>query len=290
MKLFDFCWRIAAATAVVFAGQLAIGSLVFAVFGQLWENPLPSSSIIPPMLVNSLASVLVLYYPIRWSTLSGRRLYLAVFLAFFGIGVVLTQVEGVLFLSLSPMQIAAAAIQHSLAAVVLTFVAVRLFRRDAKTIVPAADGLTARDWTKRVIAGSIGYMVLYWAAGLAIYPHVEEFYTTQGLTAGPWTAVLQVLNGIVRGALYVAFAVLLLRSMLAPRWQVSLATAFLFPVAAGAVSLLMPNPIMPESIRHWHMIEIGWSNFVFGLFVGFLFWRPSQRRESSGVSPVTTAP
>lgn len=279
MKALDFCWRIAVAAAAVFVGKLVIGSLVFAVFGQLWENPPPPSSVFPPMLVDALAGVLVLYYPIHWSALSGRHLYLAVFLALFGIGVVLTQVEAVLFLSLPPMQVAAAVIQQTLGAVLLTFVAVWLFRRDTKTNAPAAERLTTRTWTKRVAAASLGYMVLYFAAGLTIYPHIEEFYATQGLSVGPWTAVLQVLNGLVRGALYIAFAALLLRSMLAPRWQVTLATAFLFPVAAGAVSLLIPNAIMPESIRHLHMIEIGWSNFAFGLLAGFLFWRPSQPRR-----------
>lgn len=282
MKAFDFSWRIAAAAAAVFAGKLVIGSLVFAVFGQLWENPPSPSSVFPPMAANTLASVLVLYYPVRWSVLSGARLYLAVFLALFGIGVVLVQVEAVLFLSLPPMQIVAAVIQQTLGAVLLTFVAVWLFRSDANTNAPAGERLTTKAWTKRVAAASLAYMVLYFAAGLTIYPHIAEFYATQGLSVGPWTAALQVLNGLVRGALYIAFAALLLRSILASRWQVSLATAFLFPVAAGAVSLLIPNPIMPESIRYWHMIEIGWSNFAFGLLAGFLFWRPSQpspRRE-----------
>jgi hypothetical protein len=32
------------------------------------------------------------------------------------------------------------------------------------------------------------------------------------------------------------------------------------------------------------MVEIGWSNFVLGLVIGFLFWKPSSTVNGSSVS------
>jgi hypothetical protein len=48
-------------------------------------------------------------------------------------------------------------------------------------------------------------------------------------------------------------------------------TTVLTLVDAG---LIPPNPFMPDYVRYAHMLEIGWSNFVLGLLIGFLFWNP----------------
>ena len=36
---------------------------------------------------------------------------------------------------------------------------------------------------------------------------------------------------------------------------------------------------MPDHVRYAHMLEIGWSNFVLGLLIGFLFWNPTATTE-----------
>jgi hypothetical protein len=58
------------------------------------------------------------------------------------------------------------------------------------------------------------------------------------------------------------------------RRQASLAMAVMVPLVHGVAALIPPNPFMPDFVRHAHMIEIGWSNFVLGLLIGFLFWNP----------------
>ena len=86
---------------------------------------------------------------------------------------------------------------------------------------------------------------------------------------------------IVRGALFVAFLIPLLRSMRVARWQAALATGVMIPLVHGVAALVVPNPFMPDYVRHAHMIEIGWSNFVLGLLIGFLFWNPRASLEES---------
>jgi hypothetical protein len=46
---------------------------------------------------------------------------------------------------------------------------------------------------------------------------------------------------------------------------------------------------MPDHVRYAHMVEIGWSNFVFGLVIGFLFWKPCSTIKESAVAAQETA-
>ncbi|NIP16885.1 MAG: hypothetical protein GWM87_01020 [Xanthomonadales bacterium] len=158
--------------------------------------------------------------------------------------------------------------------------------------MPVSDGstgpgakLTTGTWIRRFAGASLAYVFLYFAAGLMIIGQVQEFYDTQNMEVGAWFLPLQ----LCRGALYVASALYLLRNMRCTRWQASLATGFMFPILAGVAGLLSPNPIMPEAIRYWHILEIGWSNLVYGMLVGYLFWKPRQLRAGNR-EPVKAEP
>lgn len=77
---------------------------------------------------------------------------------------------------------------------------------------------------------------------------------------------------MLRGLGYVLFTLYLVRSIAGSRRACSLSMGLLFPVIAGVAGLLSPNGIMPDHVRYWHMLEIGWSNLVFGMIVGWVFW------------------
>ena len=56
------------------------------------------------------------------------------------------------------------------------------------------------------------------------------------------------------------------------------------PLVNGVAALLVPNEQMPAAAwRIAHMIEIGWSDFAFGLLVGYLLSRGVQAAAASGV-------
>jgi hypothetical protein len=40
--------------------------------------------------------------------------------------------------------------------------------------------------------------------------------------------------------------------------------------------LLLPNPYMPHEVRMAHLVETASSNFIFGVFIGWLL--PAYRR------------
>ncbi len=51
-----------------------------------------------------------------------------------------------------------------------------------------------------------------------------------------------------------------------------------------AVYLLLPNPLMPETVRLTHLLETTPYQFLFGWFVVWLFTR-SAAKSSAGPSP-----
>jgi hypothetical protein len=286
-NLFDLTWKIVLVIIAAQAGQLLIGGVVYNVIDTPpWENMPTLAEMLPAMLAGTLLTVLALTYPAIRSGLRGIRLFLALFLAIFGINVFLTNIEAAVFLILGPNQLLASVLAGALQAAWLAFLLTAVLARGRpEPAFVAGPGFTAGSWTWRVALSAVVYVALYFTAGILILPQVEEFYATQNMTVGAWFLPLQ----IGRGALYVLAAIYLLRSLRGSRLQVALAMAFMFPMLAGVAGLLAPNPLMPESIRYWHILEIGWSNVVYGGLVGYLFWRPGLRPTAAGAtrSPVT---
>ena len=277
-------WRIIAVSIAAYAGKLAIGGLVFSLAGPAMENVPEFSETAVPLFAGVLLTVAVLSYPTMLSRLQGMRLYLALFLAMLGLNVILLHVEGVLFLVMEPALVWAAVAMGVLENALLAALMVLAFRDLKKTREQTADlpaDLSAGGWAGRIALASFLYVVLYFTAGLLIYPHVREFYETQQMPGGAWFIPYQFL----RGAGYVLFTLLLVRSISASRWQCSLSMGLMFPVLAGVAGLLAPNPFMPGEIRAWHILEIGWSNLVFGMIVGYLFWNGAVSEKISE-SPV----
>jgi hypothetical protein len=225
-----------------------------------------------------------LAFPISRSRLSGRALFGAALLAVFGLMTVLTQVEAALFLDMTPKELLIGTVTATITSLALAWLAVARYPRPGTASTGVHDRPnppTTASWVCRWIGVSLAYMVLYIIAGLLILPTIRPWYEAQGtLDANP--ALVFPLQ-IVRGALFVAFVLPLLRSMRVTRWQASLAMAVMIPLVHGVAVLIPPNPFMPAYVRHAHMIEIGWSNFVLGLLIGFLFWNPSP-----GAQPVVT--
>jgi hypothetical protein len=218
-----------------------------------------------------------LAFPISRSRLSGRALLGVVFLAVFGLTTVLTQVESALFLAMTPRELLIETLKLTITSLALAWLAVALYPRLGTELAAVEHGPnppTTASWVRRWIGVSFAYMVLYIAAGLLILPIIQSWYAAQG-RGEPNPAVVFPLQ-LARGALFVACVIPLLRSMRVTRWQATVAMAVMIPLVHGVAVLIPPNPLMPAYVRHAHMIEIGWSNFVLGLLIGFLFWNPPR--------------
>jgi hypothetical protein len=139
--------------------------------------------------------------------------------------------------------------------------------------------MPAGEWAWKLGVIAVAYVILYFTFGYFIAwrnPAVREYYRgiDEGGFAGqigrvlrdtPWLIPFQIL----RAMFWVALAAPVIR-MLKGQWpETALAIGLLFAVVMNA-QLLLPNPYMPEPVRMAHLVETASSNFVFGVFIGWL--------------------
>lgn len=116
------------------------------------------------------------------------------------------------------------------------------------------------------------YVVCYFAAGMLVFPFVRDYYMARSLPPGGLVAAVQF---FVRGPAFAVAIAMLVWQMPTSRAQHAVAGALLMCVIGGLAPLLVPNPLMPDAIRHAHMVEVVCSNLVFGALAG---WLLSPRR------------
>ena len=130
----------------------------------------------------------------------------------------------------------------------------------------------------RFAALAILYGIVYFAAGAVIYPFVQDFYQHKTLPSGGTTLALQV---FVRGPIFVAIGNVVVRLIGATPRLSALAVACTLSGLGGLTALLTPNPLFPDSVRLVHLVEVGVSNFVFGLIVGWVLSRRPARSSDA---------
>jgi hypothetical protein len=81
------------------------------------------------------------------------------------------------------------------------------------------------QFAARFVAADIAYVVLYFAAGLIIFPFVRDFYATQTVPSAGKIVALQML---VRAPIFIAICLLLVRMFNLTRWNSALAVGAVF--------------------------------------------------------------
>jgi hypothetical protein len=138
----------------------------------------------------------------------------------------------------------------------------------------ASQPVAERVWKYAVSAFS--YLFLYYLAGALVFPFIRDFYATQTV---PATRTIVTLQLFVRGPVFVALCLLLLRMVGLAGAKGALAVAMMFTIISGVAPLLMPNPFFPDAVRWAHFCEVSSSNFLFGAFVGWL-WGERKRGDA----------
>lgn len=124
----------------------------------------------------------------------------------------------------------------------------------------------SRSWGLRLVAGDLAYVFLYFAAGMTVFPFVKEFYASQPLPKPSSVIAMQ----LVRALIYIAAALPAIRWI--RNWRhAALALGLAFAILGGVAPLLPDNPTMPPHIRFAHAIEVGVSNFLYGVVLAYLF-------------------
>jgi len=148
--------------------------------------------------------------------------------------------------------------------------------RDDRTRSPAS-------WWGRIAACDALYIVLYFGAGLFVWPFVRHFYEGR---VPPTLHV--VLMQVFRGLVFTGIAFVLARTLAYSRVTMAVAVGLSFSLLGGVLPLLAPNPFMPADVRWAHLVEVGVSNLVFGFLAAWLLG-PSAGRAPTRIEERTAA-
>ena len=240
-----------------------------------------------PLVVFSLLVTAVFTYIILRSRWSGWKLVGAIFIAFYGLMTVITQMESVVYLThiLQPDMVQKLFLMGAVVAVLYSPLAVLILGRMRRELTPQARNLrlvmSAGEWVWKLAVIAAAYVILYYTFGYFVAwknPAVQEYYggtdpgnffaQMSGIWAStPWMFPFQAF----RAMLWTAFTLPVIRMLKGGQWEVGMAVALLFAVWSSM--LLLPNPYMPEAVRMTHLVETLPSNFIFGWLVGWLLNR-----------------
>ncbi|HEU4994150.1 MAG TPA: hypothetical protein VFT29_04995 [Gemmatimonadaceae bacterium] len=242
------------------------------------------------LLVVCLLDAIVMSYLIVRSRWSGWRLMAAVGLVFYGVTTFMSQIESAVFLTKLPAGMVPRLFVMGLAIAAPFAVVAVVILGKAKAASSAGPiprlVMPPAEWAWKLAIIAVVYATLYFTFGYFIAwqsPDVRAYYggTNNGSFVAqmasvvrdtPWLVPLQLL----RGLLWAAIALPVVRMMRGPWQETALSLGALFAIVMNA-QLLLPNPYMPETVRMAHMLETASSNFVFGCFVGWLLTRRAAR-------------
>jgi hypothetical protein len=226
------------------------------------------------LLITSLIDTVILILLAGRSRLRGWALGAALAGLTFGVQIVQPLVETAIFnrdVHMPTSMFAATA----LCALVRDLIAaggIALLWRGRNEPAPAVSGL---GWKVPAIAAL--YVLCYFTAGRfiawqspdvrAYYPHSAQIH------------LILVIEQFGRGVGWAALAWLLFRSARGPSWPIALLCGLAFSGLMIPL-LLFPNPYMPWAVRSVHMVEVGVSNFVFGMLSIWVLALPAGRQPA----------
>lgn len=225
------------------------------------------------LLVCFLHTVVLSYVIVR-SRWAGWRLTLAIFFVFYGVTWFQSLIEAVVFLQYLTDIMPAEAfpglfLNGAISAALFSPLAVLIHGRMREDKQKQQPNLRlVMPWTKwvwKMIVIGIIYLAVYLSFGMFVFQPLagEAFGKYYGdLRLPGWFFPFQIMRGII----WAALALPVIRMMRGRWWEAGLAVALLFSVLMGS-QLLEPTEFMPEAIRMAHLVETFSSNFLFGWIV-----------------------
>lgn len=261
------------------------------------EQPAPAdaSATLLPLLIVSLINSSVWTYVILRSRWSGWKLVITVFLVFYGVSTVMSQIETAYFVTrLPPGMLPRLFLAGMLTGVVFAPLAVLILGK-AKSQPNENSGeswlnMPVGVWIAKLSLIVIVYLILYFTFGYFIAwrnAAVRAYYggSDAGSFIGHMTNLLRTepllfLLQAARALVWTVIAVPVIQMTKGKWWEAGLAVALLFGVFMNSL-LLLPNPLMPAEVRMAHLVETATSNFLFGWLIVLILRRAPIRASSS---------
>lgn len=239
------------------------------------------------LLIVSAISALILSFLVIRSPWRGLKLIGSLFVVQFGIETFMTQIETLYFNSAVQMEnamlisiVAAGALRTLIFAplAVIIFGKLRQLPVEERLSTPPLSA----NWIRSFVALSFFYVVVYflfgyfvawqWEATRLYYSgtaEIKPFFTHFAdlfLREDPFIILFQLL----RGALWAGLALLIVRMIIAQRWEASLAVALNFSLLLAVPLIMFPNPFMPPMVAQSHFVELMTSMLFFGGVAGWV--------------------
>ncbi len=190
----------------------------------------------------------------------GQTKFLVLFTVLYVVGTVQSQIEAVYFNAYLKLSTATTlgALAGDAVKTAIAVGAATLFWRGPGSASEPVGGL----WWKLPLL-SLLYVIIYFGAGALIAwqgAAVRQYYAQGAHINIGQLAVLQ----IFRGAIWATVALLLTQTLTGGRWLRAAFTGGAFSIFMAS-QLLYPISFMPWDVRKFHIMEVGSSNFLYGL-------------------------
>ena len=240
-----------------------------------WALELPSSfswslSFLSWVLLSHLLIVVVIGLLIKYSTLSGLKTSLLVFVTYFLIGHFNILIEAYIFNVTDREQTTAILLNGLILTLIASPLLVYIFGKwKSKQIGLEFSSRSVFSWLWRFVVGDLLYVFFYLLAGFvlySVYPKLMEFY---GDKVPP--LALMVNTQFFRAMIFIGIAILVSRNLHLNLLQRAFLVGALFAILGGIAPLIMPgDDLMPGYIRFGHAFEVGISNSLYGFILTYL--------------------
>lgn len=143
---------------------------------------------------------------------------------------------------------------------------------------------TPGQWAGRVAALAVVVLAVYYLCGYYIAwqnPQLRQYYQGSMELKSFWVHMAGVWSGTpwmipyqaARGLFWVVMTAPALWMLRGGRARVAIGGALMYAALGGSTMLILPNPLMPSSIAHTHLVETTISGLILGAFVGWIMWR-----------------
>ncbi|MBI9043124.1 MAG: hypothetical protein JEZ06_01490 [Anaerolineaceae bacterium] len=275
-------WKIVVLTIVFFVINSVMGVILPLSNDMMAAMSSSDQAIFSPLfLLNVFINMTVMYLMLIHMRFRSWKLWLIVWLAFFGLFNFMNAVELYWYNEAFPLftyldvtkLILIALIAYGVSTLVGTWL-VKGFKPEELARQTSFD-VGRFGW--KVLLFCVAYSLFYYCCGFIpwMIPEVREFYANWALTMEPIPVLL--LFNVFRGALWLVFSLPVLmgaRNRKSAYWLMPLV---LFAGTAGAT--IIPSAVMPGIVRLGHFIELGFSMSVVGVFMVWLFLKEQQQKE-----------
>ncbi len=263
-----------------------ISSSVFNISQPESANP---SFVLTLLWVTCLLNASVLHLYLNHTSLSRSRRAVHLFILHFGIQWFLSQMEAWFFIdsqvmsrSLIASLVLGGAIMAFCYSVMTSFTYPEIKRQTQLGLVDKKALIL-----NMLIAAIFIYPVIYFNFGYFIAWQSEElrnYYTGTSQNQGYWSMLHHHIFGssiyilqVLRSFIWMGLAWIMIEGYSRTQRSAMLTLGCLFAVLMNS-SLLLPNAIMPDTVRLYHAIETVTSNFIWGILLVLLFTRKDQKK------------